>query len=159
MKKAPHILISEILVGVFLVILVCTTFTQVFSRYFLNYSIPWADELSRTSLVWLVFVGMVVCFARGQHAVVGVLLDRYAGISRQLALTVIDVLIFILFAVMLYGGVRLMILTSGQTTSGLGISRGFMYAAVPFGASVMLIEVTCRIYRRILSKEKDAKLS
>ena len=104
-------------------------------------------------MVWLVFVGMALCFARGGHAVVGMMLDRYRGTVRRIALTVIDILIFALFAAILYGGAHLMVLTSGQTTSGLGISRGFMYAAVPVGATLMIIELVVRIYRRFALKE------
>lgn len=153
MRRPLHLLVSEILVAVFLVLVVCTTFMQVISRYIFNFSIPWADELGRTSLVWLVFVGMALCFARGGHAVVGMMLDRYRGTVRRIALTVIDILIFALFAAILYGGAHLMVLTSGQTTSGLGISRGFMYAAVPVGATLMIIELIVRIYRRFALKE------
>jgi TRAP-type C4-dicarboxylate transport system permease small subunit len=36
----------------------------------------------------------------------------------------------------------------------LGISRGFIYAAVPLGASLMLIEIALRIYRRFTSDDE-----
>lgn len=142
MKIFPlHIRLSEILVVLTMISLVSATFLQVTLRYVFNFSLPWADELARVSLVWLVFSGMALCFARGQHAVVGILLDRYAGLPGRLACLFVDMLVFILFAIVLYGGVRLAILTSGQTTSGLGIPRGLVYAALPIGAALMLIEL------------------
>jgi len=49
---------------------------------------------------------------------------------------------------LLYGGVLLMQLTAGQTTSGLGIPKYMVYAALPIGALLMLIELGQRIYRR-----------
>jgi TRAP-type transport system small permease protein len=154
MRKPAHLLISEVLVVSLLVVLVCTTFTQVIFRYVINYSLPWADELARVCLVWLVFSGMVLCFVREQHAVVGVLLERYRGRIRRIAHTGIDVLLVVLFVAVMYGGARLMVLTGGQTMSGLGISRGFIYAAVPLGASLMLIEIALRIYRRFTSDDE-----
>lgn len=154
MRKPAHLLISETLVVSLMVVLACTTFTQVIFRYVINYSLPWADELARVCLVWLVFSGMVLCFVRGQHAVVSILLDRYRGRTRRLALTGIDVLMAVLFVFVTYGGARLILLTSGQTMSGLGISRGFIYAAVPLGASLMLIEIALRIYRRFTSGDE-----
>ncbi len=115
--------------AILMVVLVAAPFTQVLMRYVFNYSLPWADELARTGLVWLVFSGMAVCFARGQHAVVGLMLDRYAGRSGRLACLLIDILIFTLFAAILYGGAQLALLTAEQRSSGLGISRGPVYAA------------------------------
>lgn len=149
MSRSPlHIWLSEILVALLMLVLVASTFTQVVMRYVFNYSLPWADELARTGLVWLVFAGMAVCFARGQHAVVGLMLDRYAGRSGRLACLIIDVLIFTLFVAVLYGGAQLALLTASQRTSGLGISRGLVYAALPIGALPMLAELLVQNYRR-----------
>ena len=142
MKLFPlHIRLSELLVVLSMISLVMATFTQVTLRYVFNQSLPWAVELARVSLVWLVFSGMALCLARGQHAVVGMLLDRYSGRAGRLACLFVDALVFVLFAVVLYAGTQLAIRTSGQTTSGLGISRGWVYAAVPLGAALMLIEL------------------
>jgi TRAP-type C4-dicarboxylate transport system permease small subunit len=142
MKLFPlHIRLSELLVVLSMIALVTATFTQVALRYAFNYSLPWAVELARVSLVWLVFSGMALCFARGQHAVVGMLLDRYHGRAGRLACLFVDMLVFVLFVVVLYGGAQLVFRTSGQTTSGLGISRGLVYASVPLGAALMLIEL------------------
>lgn len=148
MRRKPHIFIGEMLVSLLMVIIVSTTFTQVISRYIFNYSLTWADELSRLSLVWIVLTGMVVCFVRGQHAVVGVFLDGYKGKNKLIATTLIDLLVFILFSIILFGGFRLMLMTWGQSTSGLGISRGMLYAALPVGASLMLIELATRLIFR-----------
>jgi TRAP-type C4-dicarboxylate transport system permease small subunit len=155
MTRPPlHIWLSEILMAILMVVLVAATFTQVLMRYVFNYSLPWADELARTGLVWLVFSGMAVCFARGQHAVVGLMLDRYAGRSGRLACLLIDILIFTLFAAMLYGGAQLALLTAEQRSSGLGISRGLVYAALPIGALPMLIELLLQNYQRFFAPHR-----
>ena len=67
MRTDKHILISEGVVIVAFFVMVIATFAQVICRYVLEFSIPWADELARYCLVWLVFVGMVVALVRGQH--------------------------------------------------------------------------------------------
>lgn len=147
-----HVRLSEWCVILLFVVLVCTTFGQVVCRYVFNYSLPWADELARISMVWLVFVGMVVAFVRGQHAVVGILLDRYRGTVRLVAHCIIDILTFILFLALAYGGYKLALLTTRQMTSGLGVPRSVIYAAVPIGAVLMLIELTLSMYRRFFGK-------
>jgi TRAP-type C4-dicarboxylate transport system permease small subunit len=62
--------------------------------------------------------------------------------------TVIDVLIYVLFAVLAFTGVMLMGLAGGQTTSGLGIPKMLVYAALPVGSALMVIELTIRLYKR-----------
>ena len=148
MKPRPHVLIGEWVVIVTFVVMVAAIFGQVIFRYVLAFSLPWADELARYCLVWMVFVGMVVALVRGQHVTVDILLDRYKGRLQLIAHTLIDLLGAVLFLVILYGGVLLMILTVGQSTSGMGMPKYMVYAALPIGAGLMLIELALRIYRR-----------
>jgi TRAP-type C4-dicarboxylate transport system permease small subunit len=150
MRVGIHVKLSEWIIIVTFVVMVMGTFTQVITRYALDFSLPWVDELARYCLVWMVFVGMVLTFVRGQHVTVDLLLDRYSARLRPLALTLIDLAVAGLFIVLLYGGLLLMQLTTGQTTSGIGMPKYMVYAALPIGAILMLIELTLRIYRRHL---------
>jgi TRAP-type C4-dicarboxylate transport system permease small subunit len=148
MQVNKHIKLSELVIIVTFVVMVVSTLTQVICRYLLEFSLPWVDELARYCLVWMVFVGMVLTLVRGQHVTVDLMLDRYSIRFRPFALTIIDLATSGLFLVLLYGGVLLMQLTAGQTTSGLGIPKYMVYAALPIGALLMLIELGQRIYRR-----------
>ena len=148
MQVNKHIKLSELVIIVTFVVMVVSTLTQVICRYLLEFSLPWVDELARYCLVWMVFVGMVLTLVRGQHVTVDLMLDRYSIRFRPFALTIIDLATSGLFLVLLYGGVLLMQLTAGQTTSGLGIPKHMVYAALPIGALLMLIELGQRIYRR-----------
>jgi len=148
MQVNKHIKLSELVIIVTFVVMVVSTLTQVICRYLLQFSLPWVDELARYCLVWMVFVGMVLTLVRGQHVTVDLMLDRYSIRFRPFALTIIDLATSGLFLVLLYGGVLLMQLTAGQTTSGLGIPKYMVYAALPIGALLILIELGQRIYRR-----------
>lgn len=148
MRSEKHVLLGEWIVIATFLVMTIATFVQVIFRYVLQFSLPWADELARYCMVWLVFIGMVVALVRGQHVTVDLLLDRYRGGFQRVALTVIDVAVAALFVTLLYGGVLLMQLTVGQTTSGMGLPKYVVYAALPVGAVLMLIELALRIYRR-----------
>jgi len=148
MRSSKHVLLSEWIVITVFVVMVLSTFVQVVCRYVLSFSLPWADELARHCLVWMVFIGMVVALVRGQHITVDILREHYRGRLRRWALTAIDLAGAILFAVLLYGGILLMQLTATQTTSGMGIPKSLVYAALPVGAALMLVEFALRIRRR-----------
>ena len=136
----------------FFTLLVATTFLGVLSRYVFNFSLAWSDELARYCFVWLVFIGIVVSFVRAEHATVDFLMERYKGRYRVVMFTLIDVLIYVLFVVLTVTGVMLMNLSAGQTTSGLGIPKMLVYAALPFGSALMVIELTIRLYKRFSGK-------
>ncbi len=149
-KKPNHLLLSEWLMIACLTSLVITTFLQVVFRYVLNMSLSWADELSRYVFVWLVFSGLVVSFVRGEHAIMNFVVDLYRGKFRTCMLAFIDVLILGLFVVLTVSGVMLMVVSVGQSTAGLGIPKLAVYAALPFGSMMMLIELA-RAWRRRLT--------
>lgn len=148
MRADKHVLLSEWIVIATFVVMVVSTFVQVICRYVLSFSLPAADELARICMVWLVFVGMVIAFVRGQQITVDLMLDRYRGRFRLIAMTLIDLAGAVLFGVLVYGGFKLMQLTGNQMTSGLGISKAVVYAALPLGAILILIEFALRITRR-----------
>lgn len=154
MRKRLHPLISEVIVIVCFVAIVLTTFLGVVSRYIFEYSLPWADEIARYGLVWLVYIGMVSSLVRGQHVCVELLLSRYQGKLRIWMLNLIDLLGMLLFGVLLYGGVLLVEMARSQITPGLGISKSWVYAAVPIGAALMLIEYVSRIKRRLSGQDQ-----
>ena len=154
MHKRLHPLISEVVVIICFVAIVLTTFLGVVSRYILEYSIPWADEVARYGLVWLVYIGMVSSLVRGQHVCVEVLLVRYRGKLRTWMLNLIDLAGMVLFGALLYGGLLLVEMAYTQVTPGLGISKSWVYAAVPIGAALMLIEYVSRIKRRLSGQDQ-----
>lgn len=49
------------------VILIGLVFTQFFTRYVLNDSLSWTEEVSRNFLIFMGFVGSVTCVRKGSH--------------------------------------------------------------------------------------------
>jgi TRAP-type transport system small permease protein len=75
-----------------------TVFTQFFTRYALNNSASWTEEIARYLLIGTVFVGAAIGVAKNNHIQVD-LLYRYLprGAARGLA-TVVDILRIAFFA-------------------------------------------------------------
>lgn len=153
--KSLHIKLSEWIVIISLILVVITTFAQVIFRYVINFSIPWTDELSRYCFVWLIYSGMIISLIRGEHAVVSLVTDHCEGKTKKILATLVDILIFTLFIFLLVGGIKVMKMSVGQTTSGLGIPKMIVYGALPFGACLMLIELVSRIYKRFTGRYKE----
>ena len=69
-------------VGVIVGGLVIMVGSGVLSRYFLNYSLAWSDELAGLLFVWLTLLGSVAACRRRTHMVIG-FLPRYLGPRGQ----------------------------------------------------------------------------
>jgi TRAP-type C4-dicarboxylate transport system permease small subunit len=116
------------------------TVLQVLSRYVIGHSLPWTEEMARYCFMWLIYVGMVLGLNRGSHASVDILRDRFPGRAARLLRCAVHTLSVALFAVLLYHGILLLSMVSGQNSPAMRISILIPYASLPTGCALMIIE-------------------
>lgn len=114
-------------------------FLQFFTRYVLNDSYAWTEEIATYCLVVIVFVGASMCVRIGRHIHVDFLF-RYlpAGVARALA-TAIDLIrtLFIGYAAWLVW--RFMSLIEGETMTTIDLPKNLVYGAVLAGFVFMFV--------------------
>lgn len=98
----------------FLWLLGLTVFYQFFTRYVLNDSAAWTEEIARYLLIGMVFIGAVVGIVKNNHIQVD-LLYRYLPerASRHLA-TLVDVVRVVFFAVAVVLTAQMMLRIGGN---------------------------------------------
>ena len=126
-------------------------FLQFFTRYVLNDSFAWTEEIATYCLVAVVFVGAAMCVRLGRHIHVD-LLFRYlpTGVARAVA-TVIDVIRTLFFAYAAYLVWRFMGLIEGESMTTIDIPKNLIYGAVCIGFVLMFlrsIQVSIENWRR-----------
>jgi TRAP-type C4-dicarboxylate transport system permease small subunit len=127
---------EEIASGALLVLMTLATFGNVVARYFFNNPIEWAEEFSRYTFIWIVFLGAAVCSKHGRHIVIdGLALALPPRMQTALAV-LMHALTFGLMVVLAYYGWLLTIFTT-QPTSTLHVPMSVIYVVVP--ASAVLI--------------------
>jgi len=114
-------------------------FTQFFTRYFLNDSASWTEEIARYLLIGVVFVGASIGVARDNHIQVD-LLFRYLppSVARVLA-TVVDVLRCAFFAAMTFYTVQMMQKMGNYQMTVVDLPMNIVYSVVLFGFAVMTL--------------------
>lgn len=124
----------EFLCAVFFVLMSASLTLQIFSRYFMDQSVFWAEELARYSMVWLVYLGVVVAASQRCHTRI----DFFVNILPDAAYKAVKVLVNIACLLFLAGiawhSVGLLNLGLMMKSSGLKIPMIFVYLAVPAGA-------------------------
>jgi len=129
-------------VAVLLVAMSGVVFGNVFSRYFLNTTWGWYEEVSRFLLIWIVFLGAVVCMIRGDHLSIDLLSIVFSPRVCRAMAVLTDVLVLAALAVMFKGAWDMAIdsLASGWVASSIPIPYGSGYLIGPVSAALMFIQ-------------------
>jgi TRAP-type C4-dicarboxylate transport system permease small subunit len=112
---------------------------QFFTRYVLNDSLAWTEEIATYALVAVVFIGSAMCVRIGRHIHVDFLF-RYlpGGVARALA-TVIDIVRTAFFGYVAYLVWRFMEIVEGETMTTIMLPKNLIYGCVFVGFLLMFL--------------------
>jgi TRAP-type C4-dicarboxylate transport system permease small subunit len=110
---------------------------QVFTRYVLQASLPWTEEVARMVLVWAVMLGAAVAMERNEHYAITVLSAGFRGATRKVVLIATNVLGLVFLVALVGYGAEYMAVNMKTVQVSTQISRGWIYLAMPVGATIM----------------------
>lgn len=133
-------------VAALLVAMSFTVFGNVVCRYFLDASLAWYEEVSRFLLIWIVFLGAVIAFIKGDHLGIDVLLIFLPPRPRQVVVVAADLLVLLALAIMFQGGWEMAMdsLASGWVASSVPIPYGWVYMVGPVSAALMFVQAVIK---------------
>ncbi len=132
-------------------------FADVVCRYFLHFSITWADEMSLVLLVWFVFIALAVGVRKRIHISIDFLsffLPKKVveGVMQR----VVDVLTFCFGGVLVYFGIELIQIGSYSTLASVDLPTWVEYLFVPVsGVLVMYSALADFLQSRSAPPESD----
>jgi TRAP-type C4-dicarboxylate transport system permease small subunit len=140
-------------VAVLLVAMSAVVFGNVFSRYLLNTTWGWYEEVSRFLLIWIVFLGAVVSLIRGDHLSIDLLSIVFSPRLCRMFAILTDLLILAALAIMCKGAWDMAIdsLASGWVASSIPIPYGWVYMVGPVSAALMFIQTLIKTRNDIRS--------
>ena len=131
----------ELFLVIIFALLVFDVLWQVFSRYLLNRSFAFTEELARFSLIWLTILGAAYLNGKRAHLSMDFLYRKLSDKRKKKVSILIEILVF-LFAlvVMLIGGLNLVYTTLHleQLSGTLRIPLGYIYAILPFSGFLIM---------------------
>ena len=116
---------------------------QIVTRYFFNKPSTVSEELLTYSFTWMALLASAYVFGKRDHMRMGFLADQLTGAPRKYLEIGIDLLSFLLAAVvMVYGGIAITKLTMIQKTASLQVPMAYIYVIVPgTGALIMIFSL------------------
>ena len=127
---------SLLLLGLLMAVIVIL---QVFSRYILNHSLFWSEELARYLLVWLTFLGASVAYYRDMHPGVDVIYLRLPKSLKRCTRIGVTVLSLLFFLIMIWYGFRFAYFVRLQTTPALNLPKWTIFSVIPFSGLLLLM--------------------
>ena len=135
----------------FLAVAFIVIFAQVIARYFFSTGKPWMEELCRYLIIWMT----MFCSALGIRKVSHMRIDLLESSlkNRPTAKLILnfsyDLVQLVFFGVFIKYGYSYVVSTKTAITAGLGISKAWVYSAVPVGMTLMLLYTAEKIWAGI----------
>lgn len=124
--------------SLFIVILFVVVY-GVFKRYVLNDALRWGEEFTQYAFAWLVMLGAVLAFERGEHVRVDFFIERMPEKFRVFFNHFNDVMTFLIFLFTLVFGINLVIKLNGQISAALMVPTNyFLHMSLPVASALIL---------------------
>lgn len=123
-------------------------FLQFFTRYILNDSLAWTEEITRYGLMWVVFIGGAMVTRRNTHIAVELMSNvMQPGLTRQILLAVVDFVKLGFLGFLAYVSVTIIERMGIQRMTVFDLSMSWVYAGVSFGCFLMLFRQALNVWR------------
>ena len=153
LKKVLDTVLAWLCIVLFAALVIVVAW-QVFTRQVLNDPSTWSSTAAQYLFVWLSLFGAAYVFSERGHIAVD-FMARKAGRGGQRVVGVFTLLVVLAFAgfVLIWGGIRGVGLTWTQNISGLPVTVGQMYLALPVSGVLIAFYAVYHIYKIAVGRE------
>jgi TRAP-type C4-dicarboxylate transport system permease small subunit len=134
--------------------LFAVVFLQFYTRYVLNDSLGWTEEIARYLLILVTFVGSIMAMRKGSHIAVEALLVFLPKEAKHWNLVVVDGVVAIFCGAMAWYAYELGDRAPGYMVS-IDIPKGYMYWCVAAALAGITVHAAARFVRRLRRREAD----
>ena len=124
-----------------MMIMLFIIFLQVIFRYVFQYSLTFSEELARYLFTYTVFFGTATLARENGHIIIGTLTQKLKGNIAKYTKIVAYICTLLFVIILFYQGLRMVMLTSFQTSAALRISMSYVYLAIPVASFVMFCNI------------------
>ena len=132
---------GKILVGAIMTFSAFLLFFNVVLRYVFHYGMSWAEEVTRYTLLWTVFVGAGVISREGAHVSMEALYNIFPEKLQKSAFFAINIFCILTIITIFFFGMNIvkMVIETEQTSEAAFIPMWLIYGAFPVGSILMIL--------------------
>jgi TRAP-type C4-dicarboxylate transport system permease small subunit len=128
--------------------LALVVFAQFFTRYVLNDSLGWTEEIARYLLIGVTFIGAVIATRKGTHIAIEMVYAYLPRRLRQALSAGVDVVLVGFYAWLAWQGAKLAMRTNSLMVS-IELPKSIIYWSVAVGFAGMALYQLWRLVRHI----------
>ena len=113
-------------------------FLQFFTRYILNDSLSWTEEIARYGLMWITFLGGAIVVRKNTHIAVEVLLHMLPAGAARVLLGMIEATKLGFLALLAYFSLVIVERMHIQRMTVIDLPMSIVYGGIAFGCFAML---------------------
>jgi TRAP-type C4-dicarboxylate transport system permease small subunit len=123
-------------------------FLQFFTRYVLNDSLAWTEEIARYGLMWIVFIGGIMVTRRNSHIAVELLSNVMSpGLARATLLAFVDLVKLGFMGLLAWFSWTITERMDMQRMTVFDLPMSYVYAGVAVGCIGMFVRQAFNVYR------------
>jgi TRAP-type transport system small permease protein len=122
-------------------------FLQFFTRYVLNDSLAWTEEIARYGLMWVTFIGAAMVTRRNSHIAVVLLTELLPAGPARLLRALIDTIVLAFLALLAYFAVLIVERMQFQRMTVIDLPMSLVYGGVALGCFLMLYRQVRHFWR------------
>ncbi|MCA0987295.1 TRAP transporter small permease [Guptibacillus algicola] len=139
-----------VVLALLIMVMSAVIFYQVFSRFVLEDSLRWSEELARYIMVWSVFIGSALAIRKRDLISVDAIKELMSARARNILNIAVYLVSIGFLAILVNYGFVLVGNIAGQLSPAMNISMAWAYSAIPVGSALMIINCVAVILEVIL---------
>jgi C4-dicarboxylate transporter DctQ subunit len=130
-------------------------------RYFFRMSTVWAEEFIRYSMIWISFIGSAVCFRKGIHFGVDLILRVKSEPFVRAVKIFIETVCLAFCCFLLKYSVDLVLFSRGtsQISPAMQVPLWMVYTVIPFSAALGVVYEAVRVFMLCTGKTPPSGLN
>jgi TRAP-type transport system small permease protein len=145
-----------IIVGIMISTMAVVIIFQVFSRFILDTSVHWSEELARLLMAYSIFLGVALALRHQKLIVVDYLVEKLPAKSKRIVKICTYSLTIIFFILLFVNGIEMLDKVQEQQSASLKISMSYFYSCIPVGSALSIMNAFVVVVELIQGKDGEA---
>ena len=137
----------------FLVIAAGLALYQVVTRFVFDAPSTWSEVITRSAMIWSVFLGVAAAYRHGAMISVDVIQNALPRPLARVAILFAGAASLLFFSILLWQGWLMTLRVVPQKLAALEVSIAWVYAALPVGSAFIIVAVLAATIRALTGRE------
>lgn len=129
-------------------------FLQFFTRYVLNDSLGWTEEVARYVLILVAFLGSITCVRKGSHIFLEFFYRFVPAVVGKALAIVAEIVTFGFYGFMTWVAIKLA-RTTRQKMISIDVPRSVVYWIVATSLAAMTVYSAIWLFRKLRQRDRD----